>query len=211
MGFETSQHVRRVKEGDQTSFKWVYEKFFPLLCVQAEYYLSELPSLRDFYDPEDIAQDAWVVAWPKLPDLSVRDGRATPVVVKFLSSTLAYRFGDLVKKHIRGKPPRLHETNEMDLDGVLAQLPDRAPSAATTLAQHEAHSAVMSVVMKATRELGEDDYGLLVNRGLLQLSYHEIAAITGRTEGALRIQYGRVMKELRALLPQSLFAELLEE
>ena len=53
------------------------------------------------------ATTVWVVALPRLPELPPRDERHTPVLLKFLSTTLLYRINNLVQKHIRGKPGRV--------------------------------------------------------------------------------------------------------
>ena len=74
--------------------------FRPLLVAQANYRLGRI--LRDRYDAEDIVHDAWIVALSRLAELRPRDGRYTPVLLKFLSSTIVHRVGNLLKKHVRG-------------------------------------------------------------------------------------------------------------
>ena len=92
----TTIHVQRAKHGDEASLDWVVRRFTPLLLAQARYRLGA--SLRTHYDPEDLVSEVWAIALPRLPDLTVRDGRATPVLVKFLATTLLFRVNSLMRK-----------------------------------------------------------------------------------------------------------------
>ena len=72
-GALTSLHVRRAADGDSESLGWVVARLSPLLLAQADYRLG--PVLRSLYDPEDLVNDTWIVALPRLPELPARDGR----------------------------------------------------------------------------------------------------------------------------------------
>ena len=71
----TSLHLRQAVGGCADSLAWLVRRLSPLLIVQAEYRLG--PDLRRVYDPEDLVDEVWVVALPRLGELSARDGRYT--------------------------------------------------------------------------------------------------------------------------------------
>ena len=95
----TTIHVRRAREGDLRSVAWLVEKFSPLLLANARYRLG--PRLVTIYEPQDVVTDVWMVALPRLGSLSERDARFTPVLVKFLSTTLLFKVNKVIDKHIR--------------------------------------------------------------------------------------------------------------
>src|SRR5262245_59213008 len=72
----TTFHVRRARVGDEDSLAWVVERFSPLLRVAAEHRLGRV--LRSIYEPDDLVQEVWLVALPKLAEISARDERYTP-------------------------------------------------------------------------------------------------------------------------------------
>ena len=79
----TTQHVRRATNGDGASLSWVFERFSPLLLSQARFRLGPVLSAR--IDAEDVVAEAWLTALGKLGDLTPRDGRYTPVLLRFLA------------------------------------------------------------------------------------------------------------------------------
>src|SRR5262245_53247125 len=89
----TTYHVRRAREGEESSLRWVVARFTPLLRAAADYRLGK--HLRGLYEPEDLLQDVWAVALPRLGDLIPRSERYTPVLLKFLSTTLLRRIQHL--------------------------------------------------------------------------------------------------------------------
>jgi len=180
----TSLHLRRAREGDGDSLAWIIEKFSPLLLANARYRLGG--SLRSLYDPEDLVNDVWTVALPRLKELPDRGGRYTPVLLKFLSTTLLNRFYNLVHKHVRGKPRRLR--GEMDSEGEpLDRLPDPLTGIVTRLARQETASAVAEKFEK----LAPKDRELIILRGIEQHSYKEIAAIPRSCERSFPVRSSR--------------------
>ena len=91
----TSLHVRRAADGDGGSLSWVVSRLSPLLLAQATYRLGS--RLRALYEPEDLVNETWAVTLPKLAELPARDGRLTPVLLRFLSTTLLHRIQSLVR------------------------------------------------------------------------------------------------------------------
>ena len=203
----TSYHVRCARSGDADSLEWVIRKFSPLLAANARYRLGKV--LGQIYEPEDLVNDVWLVALGRLPDLPERDGRYTPVLLKFLSTTLIYRINNLVNKHIRGKPKRERGGggDREEADGVGVDLPADTVQIVTRLCRQEVRDAVA----EAISGLDERERSLVILRGIEQQPYREIALVVGGDAKVLAVQYQRALKKLRERLPGSVFEEFVLE
>ena len=197
----TSYHVGRARTGDRESLEWLVGRFSPLLLANAEYRLGK--TLRELYDPEDIVNDVWLATLPKLPQLPSRDGRFTPVLVKYLSKTLLYRINNLIEKHIRNKPRKARAAGDADTPAPdpVDQLPDDATSLVTRLVRKEAGA----IVAESLKTLPDRDRELIVLRGIEQRPYKEISAVTGIDAKVLAVQYQRAIEKLRKALPGAVF------
>lgn len=85
----TSHHVRLAVRGDHASLEWVVRRFTPPLLAMARYRMG--PRLARAAEPEDVVAEVWAIALPRLIGLARRSGRQTPVLFKFLSTTLVHR------------------------------------------------------------------------------------------------------------------------
>ena len=203
----TSYHVRRARRGDEESVAWVVKRFSPLLRAAADYRLGRV--LRPLYDPDDIVQDVWLAALPRLPDLPPRDGRHTPVVLKYLSSTLLYRVNNLVRKHIRGKPRREEAQGGGDNEAV--DPVDELPATTTDVIRRLARQERKGLVHQSLDKLEPRDREILILRGIEQHPYKEIAALVGADPAALAVRFQRALEKLRRELPGSVYEELADE
>jgi RNA polymerase sigma factor (sigma-70 family) len=190
----TTLHVRQALGGDARSLAWVVARLTPLLLAQASYRLG--PALRPHYDPEDLVNDAWLVALPRLPQLLAGRTRHTPVLLKFLSTTLLYRANNLLKKHLRGEPLRAPPDA---LDAIAAN----ASGVVTKAVREEARSDVA----RRIAELEETDRAVLMLRGIEQQDVGTVAMLLGIRPEAVRMRYSRALQRLRARLPGSVFDE----
>lgn len=191
----TSLHVRRAASGDDDSLTWLVSRFTPLLLAQARYRLGE--RLRAVLDPEDLVNDVWMRALPHLGGLTPRDGRLTPVLLKFLTTTLLHRVKDLFEKHVQGKPARG--------DGdTLAELTLSRSGAVTVAIRGESHR----LVHDAIAALASRDREVLILRGIEQRTNQEVADILDLEEKATSARYQRALEHLRAALPRSVFEDL---
>src|ERR1043165_7489668 len=109
----TSVHVRAALDGDSTSLEGIISHFSPFLLAQARYRLGR--HLRGRYDPEDLVQQTWCVALPKLDRIVPRDGRCTPVLLRFLGTVLLRHYRRLLEKHRQNEPLAL-ELDVPELD-----------------------------------------------------------------------------------------------
>ncbi len=200
---ETTLHVRRAMAGDMNSLGWIVRRLSPLLLAQARYRLSG--RLASVCDPEDLVADVWAVSLPRLRQLGARDGRHTPVLVRFLSTTLLYRFNNLVQKHIIGKPPKEAPSG----DGSEGTDPVGSLSAAETgVVSAAIRDELGGQILQALERLDERDREVVVLRGIEKNSNKEVATVLGELPNTVAVRYKRALERLRKQLPDSVLAEL---
>ncbi len=190
---DTTAQVRRAIAGDMQSLEWLVERFSPGLLAQARYRMG--PDLARLVDPQDVVQDAWAIAIPKLHELAIEDRRATPITLKFLTSIVLFRTNHLLRAHIRRTAQRSTE----DADG----LPAREDGALTTAIRRE----TVQIVLDQLEALDPADREVLILRGLEQRPGKEVAELLATSADAIYVRYHRAIRRLRAALPGSLFAD----
>jgi RNA polymerase sigma-70 factor (ECF subfamily) len=202
----TTIHVQRAKHGDEASLDWIVRRFTPLLLAQARYRLGT--SLRTQYDPEDLVSEVWVIALPRLPDLTVRDGRATPVLVKFLATTLLFRANSLMRKLAARSGRQGPVDPNAERDGDLgAALPDGTSGIVTNVVRREMEGAVG----KALGGLDPVDREIILLRAVEQNSNKTVAVLLGIEPNAASMRYQRALERLRARVPGSVFDDFSAE
>ena len=197
----TSFHVRRAQALETASLAWLIARFSPLLLVQANYRLRG--TLRRVYDPEDLVDEVWLAALPRLEDLKERDGRLGPVLLRFLGTTLLNKANQWIEQaltHRRMGEPALGSSSMPGIERLQISFED-----ACSRAQHdEATGALRS----ALAELDEKDREVLILRGIEQLPNEGVAQLLGVTPGTATRRYQRALERLRVRLPGSIFEEL---
>jgi RNA polymerase sigma factor (sigma-70 family) len=197
---QTTLHVRRAAAGDGESTAWLVERFAPLLLAQARLRLP--PELRRQVEPEDLVQDAWAVALPRLRELPPRDGRLTPVVLRFLCTTILYRVNNLLQRRLE-RSLRAAE-DEGDAAPPLSRLVASESLALERVLRGEA----CRYVLDAIDALDETDRRIVVLRGIEDSPVAEVGAILGMKPNTVTVRYRRLLEKLRAALPRSIFDEL---
>jgi RNA polymerase sigma-70 factor, ECF subfamily len=200
----TTLHVRGAVGGDDASRGWIVERFSPLLRMQLDLRLRG--AARNYCDPEDLLQEVWTVTLSRLPALQARDGRWTPVLVKYLSTTLMHLINAALRNYIRGDRPR----RELSGGGGGASLPSLHGMAGSAIDPGTAASDIeMRERMRAAiAELAPRDREVVTMRGIEQQPNKHVAEQLGETEPAVSIRYQRALGRLRAALPGSVFDEL---
>lgn len=200
----TTLHVRRAVLGDPQGLDWIVRHLSPWLLAAARYRLG--PELRSLYDPEDLVEDVWTVLLPRLPDLRAREERLTPVLLKFLSTTLAQRANRLLERHILGKPLR---EDPVDTAGQpdLNRLADPTSGIVSRAVRAEERASLLAAI----EELPEQDRQVLLLRGVEQAPTELVAAELGIPQGTVAVRYHRARQRLRDRFPSSAIAELDEE
>ncbi len=195
----TTVHVRGAVAGDADSLAWLVARFTPLLLAQARYRIG--PRLRGECEPEDLVQDVWAATLPALASIDLGDGRATPVVVKFVSTTLVYRVNNLLRRHIRARVRDVSTTRG-------AALADRLPDPTRGIVTRIVHDEQSARLMASIDELPERDREVVVLRGIEQLDNAEVANLVGDSPNAVSLRYNRALAKLRATCPGSVMDEL---
>lgn len=203
MSDDTSTHVRRAVGGDRESLEWVVARVTPLLLAQARHRLGA--RLAVHHAPDDLVQEVWAIALPKLGDLANREVFGTQELLAFLGRILLFRVNNLVSKHITGKPGR--EAAASGGTSPVGRLPAEQSGVITRAVLAERTGAVHD----ALEQLPERDRALIVMRGLERHAVKEIAVVLGMTENAVSVAYRRALEKLRSALPGSVFDEFAED
>jgi len=201
----TTYHVREAQSGKPKSLEWLVKRFSPLLLTSARYHLGKV--LRELYDPEDLVNEVWLVTLPKISQLSPRDGRLTPVLLKYLSTTLTFKVNNLIEKHITGKPKKERSKDDGESNDLLNHLSADSTGIVTRVMRSERDDAVRS----ALEDLGGQHREIIVLRGIGQLPYKEISVLVGDNPTRLAGRYRQALQSLRKALPNSVFDEFLED
>ena len=194
----TTIHARRAVDGDHDSIAWLVERFAPALLAQARYRLAGLP--RSLFDAEDLVQDAWLAALPRLPEVLPWQGRFTPVLLKFLSTAVLNRSNTLYKKHLAGKPRA-----EADR-GALSSLTADATGIVTQAVRSEKCASLLAAI----DQLSPNDQEIIVLRGIEQNRNETVAQLLGLKPNTVAVRYRRALERLRKHLPGTVFDELEE-
>ena len=91
--------------GEQASLAWVVAHFTPFLRLQAGYRIQG--GMRRHHDPDDIVDEVWMIVLPRLAELQERDGHCTPVLMKFLATTLLHRVNNHLTRYLRAETQSL--------------------------------------------------------------------------------------------------------
>ncbi len=194
---ETSMLVRHVIDSDdEASWAWVIARLTPFLELQARYRLRG--PLRHRYECSDLLNDVWLRAYPRLRDLRPRDGRMTPVLLRFLSQILIYRVNELLRQQVRNRVTHSLARGESSMS---RGIPEPADDRWSAVSRQAARSEMRSRVLSAVAELSDKDQEVLILRGIEQLSNLETAARIGLRPGAVAMRYKRALARLRLRLP----------
>jgi RNA polymerase sigma-70 factor, ECF subfamily len=197
----TSACIAGAVAGDLASQAWLVERFTPVLLAQARYRMQHVRGS----EPEDVVQETWAQALPKLGHLAPRDQRWTPVLLRFLSVVLLRNVNDLMRRTIRRRGGDVgHGGEPATRADVLGQAPAEISGIVTRLARADRACAVQ----RAVQALPPDEREVLVLRGIEQLSNRDVARLLGVDDSAVTRRYQRALHRLKTELPQSVLAEL---
>lgn len=172
-------------------------RFTPLLLAQARYRMGE--RLRARYEPEDVVNDVWARVLPRLTDLGEREGRHTPVLLRFLSTAVLHQINNLL---------RLSATNAPDAGPEpLAALDDATRGPLTRTVERERQG----IAVAALEELEPRDREIVLLRVLEQHSNSEAAQALGIEANTAAQVFRRALEKLRRKLPGSIFDEIVAD
>lgn len=173
MEIDTQKLVIRAQKGDKDAFGQIYAIFFRKI-FRFVYY-----SLLDRSLSEDIVQDTFVRAWRSLPTFSLAKGTFQAFLFAIARN--------LVIDHTRKKkefPLELADNvvSGEDLEGEIIV------------------SAEKRAVQQALSALSDVEKQLVILHYFEEFSYKEIAKITGKNAGAVRVRVHRALKKLKDYL-----------
>jgi len=197
---QTTLHVRAAVAGDAQGIENLVRRFTPFLLAQARYRLAGAAAAH--CEPEDVVQETWAITLPRLTDLRARDGRLTPVLMKFLATTLLRCVAQVMRKHVMRRPQA--QPTGSDGRDPLQQLPAETSGVVTRLCRR----GEVDALRDAIAALPEDERVVLVLRGIEQHSNGEVARVLGIDDSAVTRRFQRALASLRAAFPDSLVAAL---
>ncbi|MCR9245248.1 MAG: sigma-70 family RNA polymerase sigma factor [bacterium] len=198
----TSQHVRRAVDGDAASMSWLIERLNPLLIAQARWRMGA--ALSRVCEPADLVHEAWLVLLPRLDTLPPRDGRMTPVLLSFLSTTILHKTQNLLRREARR---RLQTGSAGDGEDPLLELGGPQSEVVSAVVRREAETQIR----EALEELNEQDREILLMRGIEQQETEAVMELLGLSRDAVYKRYARALTRLRERFPNSVFDELRDE
>lgn len=175
MPTDESAAIAACKQGDLTAFDALYTAH-----VDAIYrYLYRRTLVR--MTAEDLTSATFLKALEKIEKFDPSKGGFGGWVMTIAKNVLT--------DHYRSLRPQVNIDDVWDLssdDDVLKDLDDR-----------ESHSALKEALKSLPKEKRE----IVLLRVWEDLSYAEIAAITGKSEGNCKVIFSRTIKDLRTLIP----------
>ena len=211
----TTIHVRRALEGSAEDLGWIYQRFYGCLFHQARRYLERVP--LGLIDAEELVQETWAVVCAKLPELgqfSQDDRRATPRLMKYLSTTLRqlqmnHRRREIYRRQTAGRGGG--GSGDSDATGHVvdrvAELPEETRGVFTRIVQREATDKVE----EAIAGLSEEDRAVFIVRGIERAPVSVAAQLLELKPNTVSKRYNRCLEKLRAQLPDSIFADFPED
>lgn len=188
---DVSDRLRRARGGDDESLSWICSRFSPWLECQAALRLGPLTGR---IDPADIAQEVWRIVLPRLGDLQANAAGMTPVLVRFLSTTLVHVSNNLLRKVLRGEEPR------SSMDGFDPETTRRVRNASGVARADEDARLLRDAIAK----LDDDAREAVILRGLEQIPNATAAERLGVTPNTLSQRYRRALERLAEVLPDEL-------
>jgi RNA polymerase sigma-70 factor (ECF subfamily) len=196
--------VRGAIAGDRESLGWIATRFSPLLRAQA---IWRLGSLSSQFDADDVVAEAWLVMLRRRNDLVLEGRRATPRLLAFLGTTILNLVNRRIEAAVKQKR-RMAPSPEPDSGGeVLDGLAATVTGALTDAARGEL-GARLDACLAA---LPEKDREVVLLRAVEGLTNLEAAQELAEAPNTVSHRYRRAIEKLRAIVPDSMFDELLDE
>jgi RNA polymerase sigma factor (sigma-70 family) len=192
----TTRFLGRAVAGDPAALDALAQRLGPLLTVMAQ---RRLPAvLRSSYDEADLIQDVWVIVLRNLARLRTRDGRRTPVLIRYVRASMDLRIRTLLRREIYRT---VHGAD--GIDGVEA-IPDAGRRTLSVLAARELGQRLADDI----GALQEPQRSIVYQRAIEQRPNHEVANRLGLPANTVAKTYQRELQRLQERWPDSVFADL---
>jgi RNA polymerase sigma factor (sigma-70 family) len=193
---DTTMLVRRGIDGDVECLGRAVERLSPLLLAYAGFRLGRL---QRHVDAHELVQEAWLTVLPRLGELVPREGRLTPVLVRYLASTIRNRVRNLLRAEVRRAGTVGIEPN----DEAVPVLPAEQSGVVTKVIRSELSDRIAALLT----ELTADDREIVLLRCIEQLPNETVGVIVSMSAEAVSKRYQRALLRIRRRLPGSAFDE----
>lgn len=195
----TSIQVRRAIEGQRDSLEWIVQRFYAFVRAQV---VLRLGDVAHEHDIEDVVADVWTIALSSMRALRPREGRLSPVLVRYLGTTALRQCNNFLRRQIRTRRARSHARD--DSDDIVDHLIAETANVVTRVAQRDLEDRVRDCLdlMTPARK------SVLVLRLMEGLSNQEIARTLEITPNTATVRYRRAIRDLRKCLPNEVFREV---
>jgi RNA polymerase sigma factor (sigma-70 family) len=203
----TSIRVQRAVAGDRESLGWIVAHFDPFVIAQVRLRLGLAAPTGD--EVRDVVDEIWLVLLARIGDLKPREGRLTPVLLKFLTTATFNVVNNHLRRVIADKgrrnAPEPARPSGATTPFSVAQLVARQTGVPTRASLRE----ISEQIGAALDALEPDKVEVLVLRLVEQRSNVEIASLLGIPRNTVAVRYRRALEKLRASVPATIFADVL--
>jgi RNA polymerase sigma-70 factor (ECF subfamily) len=175
---ELTKLIEAAQGGDVQSYGQIYQHFYKRIFRFCRGFLPDNDSAAD------VCQDTFVKAWLALPNFSLKNGGSFQAFLFRIARNL------LIDRSRKKKEGRLEQAEEIEEIQDFEDSVDK--------------DADRQKLNQALAKLDENDRQLVILRYFEELSFSEVAHITGMKEGALRVKTHRALKKLKELLKDNL-------
>lgn len=180
--------VKKAKAGDRAAFDALVKH-----CARDIYNLC-LRLCGNKASAEDIAQDAFINAYKNMGKFEQKGPFGAwvyRIAVNAWKNRVRYE-----KRRFFFRHDSLDEAMETDDGQMQKQLPDDKPAPDADIEKHQKSERIH----RALAELGEEAKEMIVLRDMEELSYEEIAGVTGLALGTVKSRIARARDALRVKL-----------
>ena len=178
--------------GDGDDFGWLYRRYSTWVVAQARYRINRSALLRSRVQPEDIASEAWLVAFERRAEFDASGDYPSRKFMKFLSSTVANKLQSVVGMTQYRCPVEEPHSSLADDYRMTREIVRRE---------------VREDLMLAIEGLPEKEHDIIIVRGIEQNTVADTARMLGIETSNVTTRYARA----RALLAEKLGTDLRHE
>lgn len=186
----TSIHVRNAIEGEDEAIAWIITRFEGMVRAHARHRLATAGMSED-----DLVQEVWARVIPRLGSIEARDGRMTPVLVRYICSVAANVCQE----------SRRHAGRRNSLDAMTIVVTGQSSRSAMTRMIDREHA---DGVLNAIAALEETDRTVLMMRLVEDVPIEAVAEKLGISASATTRRYQKALARLKTSLKDSLFDDI---
>jgi len=191
------QMIDRARAGDEDAGDWLFVACYgPLRSIIAGMMDGILSKAK--LEPEDIIQEVYAAAWPKIPEAEFDNSAA---FVGWLKTIAKHKIIDLRRNLLADKNDVRCEFSDTGNEGssylgLVANLPSPQSAPSRGVARHEA----LAILTGRIWRLPEDHRRVIQWRYIQGLPVAEVAERLGRSESAVHMLCHRALKKLKELM-----------